>query len=540
MKKKILIADDEINICSLILNLIDWDELELNVVGTAQDGIEAYSLIEQNYPDIVITDIKMPGIDGLELIKKTIDANIKTHFIVISGYKLFDYAHTAIKYGVQNYLVKPIIKSELTMVLKKICAEISNEKETKQKYLKIISDATISIEKLHKNFINDLIHNDISSTYLNSEYIEKEYHYKLTPGYFCIGIIHIDSTSNTDKNSISLFSQITDIISAELVFNCSDHECIESKNDIVFFMNYSKNKSLSIHRSINYIFSNIKETLRLTPSYKLTIGIGNLLSNIKDIRKSYLLAVMAIKSRYILGYDKVIQSSSIKNTQENFTTSASYSITKHFKRIIDGLNKEQCANEADQFFMGYLPLFTKYPYLAPEFALLIVNNFINVFFIAFNIKLSINEIQKSIHSNFYNCCTFDDLRSFISFWVHYVIDEYFKINDERDSKIISEAKQFIRNNYQNRIEISEIAQIVYLSPTYLGLLFKKQTGQTFHEYLIDVRMEKAKELLIGFKLNIKEISHLTGYRDVKYFSKLFQKHVGLKPTEYRKLNNYES
>jgi two-component system response regulator YesN len=117
---KVLIADDEEKICQLIKNLVNWEELDMDVIACVNDGIAALDIIEHDKPDLVITDIRMPGYDGLELIKRTKTISPETEFIIISGYRHFEYAQNAIRYGVKNYLLKPVKKIELNEELEKI------------------------------------------------------------------------------------------------------------------------------------------------------------------------------------------------------------------------------------------------------------------------------------------------------------------------------------------------------------------------------------------------------------------------------------
>ncbi len=117
---KVVVADDERRVCALIVALIDWDGLGLQNVGTAYDGLEAFEVIKREKPDLVITDIRMPGLDGLELISKAKALYPDLQFIIISGHKQFDYAQSAIKYGVGEYLLKPIKKQELNQTLQRM------------------------------------------------------------------------------------------------------------------------------------------------------------------------------------------------------------------------------------------------------------------------------------------------------------------------------------------------------------------------------------------------------------------------------------
>ena len=131
---KVLIADDEIKVSELIQCLIDWDKLGMEVIGTVNDGVEAYELILEKHPDIVITDIRMPGMDGIELVEKVlgnVESDRKVFFVIISGYSQFEYAQQAVKLGVEDYLLKPIKKKELEAVLHKILGKYSETAKRK-------------------------------------------------------------------------------------------------------------------------------------------------------------------------------------------------------------------------------------------------------------------------------------------------------------------------------------------------------------------------------------------------------------------------
>ena len=165
---KILIADDELYISQLIYKMVDWEARDITVVGMVSNGKEALEAIEQHKPDIVITDIRMPGMDGLELVKYTKEKNWDISYIIISGYKYFEYAHTALNLGVEHYLLKPIDKMELESILNQICASIhekkhlSNSKEWKSK-------AEKGEKMMRKHFLNSIIYDHVQTIPLEKE-----------------------------------------------------------------------------------------------------------------------------------------------------------------------------------------------------------------------------------------------------------------------------------------------------------------------------------------------------------------------------------
>lgn len=149
---KVVIIDDEQLVCDLLRQLIDWDGLGLELVGEAQDGLSGLQLVMTKNPDIAITDIRMPGIDGLEIIKELRHNGSQANFIVISGHKLFDYALNAIKYGVEDYILKPINKTEINNIIKKICDKLRKEKEEHTNRKNLENSLSNSNEKLRTIF----------------------------------------------------------------------------------------------------------------------------------------------------------------------------------------------------------------------------------------------------------------------------------------------------------------------------------------------------------------------------------------------------
>ena len=157
MMLKVLLVDDEKHICILLKKLVDWEAMDLTIVGEQYDGLSAYDYICTHEPEIVITDIKIPGIDGLEMIRRVREKKLNVSFILISGHKNFEYAHSAINYGVENYLLKPLNKDELTDNLISIRNRIFEEKDLIETRNTINSRIIRSTSRLHRQFLSDFI-----------------------------------------------------------------------------------------------------------------------------------------------------------------------------------------------------------------------------------------------------------------------------------------------------------------------------------------------------------------------------------------------
>jgi len=196
MMIKAIIADDEIRVCQLIKNLINWDVIGIEIVGEADNGITAYDLICNKNPDIVITDIRMPGLDGLALIKKVRETKPKTSFIIISGHKHFEYAQNAVKYGVEEYLLKPINKEELTNILIKLRDRLLENSERLEDDKKIKTQLASSTDKLRKQLLANVM---VDSDVLIIEDLEKintEYQFSFKSGCFQAIALKLDKRNN--------------------------------------------------------------------------------------------------------------------------------------------------------------------------------------------------------------------------------------------------------------------------------------------------------------------------------------------------------
>lgn len=190
-KMKIVIADDEKKICLLLRNLIDWDSIGMEIVGEANNGMDALQLLIAERPDIVILDIRMPGMDGLELLQKIREMDESIKVILISGHKHFEYAHTALRYGVENYLLKPISGEELMNNLQMVKNKILQESGEVKRRMVMEERLVESVEKVRRNFLADLVDNRIRTEQAQLERWNQEYYLHLQNGHFRIGLLQV-------------------------------------------------------------------------------------------------------------------------------------------------------------------------------------------------------------------------------------------------------------------------------------------------------------------------------------------------------------
>ena len=307
-KRKVLIVDDEYFIGKLIYKLIAWEEKNLECVGILDNGEDAIDYIKKNTPDIVITDIRMPGISGLDLIRETRDTSNKIQYIIISGYREFEYAREAMKYGIDHYVLKPINKDDLSEALDdviKILGEIEN-KEAREK--RLIETVENSKKIIKSSILKDIIENN---DYDNSIFLNKDLRLfraiNIKLDYENIDQVYKKQDSITAAKVVDIANKILETNVGEVI------GCNKEFLNIFFLFNYSMEEAKSIRSILNIILSKINEYLIGFERYRATIGVGNEKNELNDIKISINEARYTIEKRLRIGINRVIYFDDINN-----------------------------------------------------------------------------------------------------------------------------------------------------------------------------------------------------------------------------------
>ena len=256
---KVLIADDEEKICQLIIKLINWEEMGLKIAATASNGIEALEQAKICKPEILITDIRMPGIDGMELIRKVKEKLPDTEIIIISGYRHFEDAQTAIRYGVRNYLLKPIKKEELRDTLQKI-ADIYREKNEQLNFeervrLALKNDAG----KLRTSFISRMIYGDRErENIISLKELNNQYHFHFREGVFQVAAIKFDHVNHNDSCISFLADKAAGLALQYLEPVCFDHEVYAEFSTFYLLLNFGEEESKNVRKNVRQMLDELK------------------------------------------------------------------------------------------------------------------------------------------------------------------------------------------------------------------------------------------------------------------------------------------
>lgn len=529
----ILIADDEKKIGLLVKELIKWEELDLHLIDIVQDGRKACDVIMREEPDIVITDIRMPGLSGLDLIKTVIEAGKKVRFIVISGYRYFEYAQTALKYGVEDYLLKPIEEEELNRILYKVCEEEQQKKKeaSRIEYLEKKLDNSKYI--LHKELLNQMI--DCKETFLLSE-VNQDYGLNLTAGIFRALCVKVDRNINEEQNLAQerlIMQKLIKLAEEKLKGQVTDMICSEQDAmSLLLLLNYDIERQKQINRIINEMQMCFCEYIGSFNNYEVSLGVSRETGEFAHIKYLLEIAKEAVNSRLFEGTGKRIDNYAEhgnKGCQAEKIVGESRKALASAIEILDAKQMEACIRLCFSKAQREQMMACEYYELARE----IIVYFCETVTDCFQRDLS-GDLEQWLDT-LYHCKTVGMMTKYVVTVTGNYTREQLQSKKELERRPVLEAVEYIRQHYMEKISLDEIASSRGFNSNYFCELFKSETGKTFTAYLLEVRMEAAKLLLRDSRATIYEIAEQVGYKDAKFFSQQFVKAVGIKPTEYRKL-----
>lgn len=532
---KVIIADDEIKVCNLIYQLVDWESMGLEVAAIINDGISAFDLIKEIEPDIVITDIRMPGYDGIELIRRTKEILPNVFFIIISGYNQFEYAQNAIRYGVENYLLKPIKKIELINTLAKIIEKNSQVKSDFNEKKELKTMLRSSVEKAKKNLLTEILFNPLGTIVNNDiDSINKEYYSNFKTGFFTIAVIRpFLETGEENEEMISLLlTKIQSMVKQKLEPICIELITVIWQEQIICLINTDDPKLKTIIKQLNKMKIDIANLKDIFQKANIIIGFGEVTDNLNKIYSNIEKAQTAILSRfaqsnaYIINYEDRTESK--LEPIDIIDTSLKDRLLSYFEtldknKLFDELARlkmvfEKNAKDSKLIYRCYTEL---------------------IDIIIFGLKTHLN--RDSLHDaswfrkQFNRFYTLNDMFDWIKDWIDDEFEKFSELKKNRDNKPIRLAKQYIHENYNKSISLDDVSSMLGFNSAYFSTMFKKETGENFIDYLIKIRINNAKHLLLQSNLNVDGIATAVGYSDTKYFTKLFRKKTGLSPSEFKKL-----
>lgn len=500
----LLIVDDELSIREGLSHVMPWEELGIKVVGCAENGEEALQMIATYHPHIVITDIKMPKCDGLTLIKKAKEQGYETEFIIMSGYNDFKFAKEAIKFGVQDYLLKPIKKGELIETLTIIQNKHSN------------TTVPDKVQASISGILKDLVHNK----YKPSK--ELDALYSTLSSNMPLHIITFDDVIPFNILKSELQSLIPPTVG--ILFECDTHKLAM----VISPISLSTTGYEDIHTFCHFITTSISSLLGVP----LSCGIGDGVSELSFIWKSYHSANEYLAYK-MYDLDTYVFDGTMIDTKSPCPLSINNTYSESLVEVILSYDLESIDKITKDFFEWILYI----PTPPPSF----VRGMCIHLMIDIQKKLSLysnarEDILKDIpHQAILDCLTLQDIKQwFITSFTRYAKAITHHVTESTDP-VIDTAITYIQQNIASKLPLEEVASHVHLSKSYFTSLFKEKTGESFRNYVLNLKIEYAKKLLKESDITVSNLSHLLGYEEYRSFNRAFKKSTGKTPSEYHKI-----
>lgn len=523
---KVLIADDEKKVIQLMQKLIDWEGAGYEIVGTANDGLTALELVERLQPDLLVTDIRMPGCSGIELLRQARDLKSDLLCIVVSGYREFEYAQSALKYGVEDYLLKPLNKNEMTELLHKIRAKLTKGIEQEyQKKLNARRNQELLIRKLRDSSAS-------GSGFTDRERVNQEYGFCFLSGISAVMLVkpdipkavkHRQSYGILMEHTLETVRKFAPVVAEEWA-------AAILPEGVAVLLNSGEAEFPDLKKYFLKIRKEIEQERDLFGEIRVTICLGLLAESFAELPRSLETAVQLCEDRLC-----------IKETIRNANTETFSSLVRCQLESGERIALQEAVEllAADEYVLELESSFLKMNYNKKISGRMIRNWFEDVVDLTL-FKLSSfgvegNRIKADLLDQFWYASTAMEVKDILKEGFCYILEELHKEKEAKEAKPITDAKRYIREHYRETLRLEDVSSAVGFNATYFSSLFKKETGMNYMDYLTELRMTKAKELLSESDLSLADVAEQVGYNDLKYFSRLFKKAAGINPSEYKKL-----
>ena len=541
---KIFLAEDEVVVRETIKRMIPWEELGFELVGEAADGEMALPLLIRQQPDLLITDIKMPFMDGLTLARLAKKEIPGLKVVILSGYDDFNYAKQAIGIGVEDYLLKPITKNALIERLSEIRSRYEHEKTQKEYYEKFQREMQAYEKNSSRDFFEALVGGsmDMMEVYKRAEKLGLDI---VAEAYnVLIFTMNCDEDFSGQRDEYSSW----EAESLELLENffAGHSSAMLFRSNIFSYGVLLKGQRETIEENTRACVDEIRKILsRQDGRREWFLAVGHSVERLSQIQKSYHTASRAFSQRYL--YDENILYYDEMETMEHPGGQAETEDNAYLQKVdVNALNpailqkflSNGLQEETENFVKDYFYAIGQEPMES-----LVFRNYVIL-----NVRFSVISFIKELGCDTNEMESADteevlaesgkNMESAIAY-AKKMISQAIEIRDQnsgnKNRSILKTAVDFIDSHYMDEeISLNTVANVANVSSNHFSALFSQNMGQTFIEYLTTLRMNKAKELLRCTGMSSSEIAGEIGYKDAHYFSYLFKKTQGMTPSDYRK------
>lgn len=515
---KVIIADDEVKICTLIQNLVNWEKLGLELIGVYQNGRDVLERFAAEPADILICDIEMPIMSGLELIEQVSGRYPRTKCVIISGFRNFEYAHQAMKYGVTRYVLKPIDPEELNEALAGLVAE---------------SERGVLREQTKRQALWSLLEGQ--KTERSIEDVNRNYGYKFADGCFNVIKIMLPAGGEELDRPEQTKELLLSFVVPRLRMLCYDLELFPASGNCEYIiLNYEDTDDR--RAALDSLYYDAIANLHGATMQNTYICVGEEQRDIARLSSSLVAVNIASGQRLIQKHGAVLYANAGDGARGQSHTLLTSDERRRFLNLVETIDAAALSAWIRECFRAREGELTGHPHLYFALAREMMGNLFNTFY---HLDVTVEDREeraREAYRLFESAMSLSELEEQVERVVTEEVRTRLGGRKSNSSAYVQAAKTYIERHHSEKIGLEVIADELGLNPSYLSTLFKTETGINYSQYLTNVRMERAKELLRGSELNLSQIAVEVGYQNAFYFGRIFLKEAGVKPQEYRRLH----
>ena len=529
MNYRMIIADDEEMLIRLIKKLGRFEALGIEIVDECHDGEEAYRSILEHRPDFVLTDIQMPLLDGLEMIERVQPAVPDTLFVLISGYRYFEYARTAIQLSAVDYLLKPVNGEQLNLLLERLC-RLTDERRRQRQDSQSLKSFQDSASQEQSNALWKLLLGEAPGASLDAEGVRERCGIAFRHPRFRVLALDYYLAQVSGMGRLSFVDKLNE--AARAAFDGRvDHWIHEMDGRYMVLFNFAEADAAALSKAVSTFFYNCKEFHEVFGAFRMTLGLSDIARAASELPGAVGEALDAAWGWLFFSGDQIIRFDQVKDMPRLDVEAALPEPAR--RRLLEGVQYLR-EDDVDGVFGAIERQLRAAPYLYPG----------DLRRLCLRARQAVVDgAAGARRAEIASAC--DDavkaawepvqaLGGIAQAAKRYIREQQAAVEQAGQSPV-RRAQAYIRQNYAGDISLDSVARAVGISASYLSRVFKEISGTGFNDYLTAIRLEESKRLLSDTNLSIHDVAARVGYFDEKYYSKLFKKTFGIKPTEYRRL-----
>jgi len=529
---KLLIVDDEALVREAIEDQMDWERLGFECIGSCEDGKEALDFINRHTPDVVLTDIGMPFMNGIELTRELSASFPKVKVIIFTGYDDFDFAQQALKLQAVDYILKPVTAAELEQVICKLRSELDSERNQMQDFEQLKRQLRESQPLLKERFLERFATSPMTEKQKNENfnYFDIEW-----DGSFVIELaIEVDEFVWNQPKTLSdeeLIRFAVYNIAQEIIADRSGTLIFRDRENRVHVI-ISGHQRDELHDVSTQVAEEIHSTITDYLPVKLSIGIGHVCSLTDKVQRLNQSALSALDYRFVIGTNQII---CIWNMEQRKRPEL-LSLIDWESELVTKL-KTGSPEEMDEWIGQIFIMFREHAFsfdICHMYLQRIVLTIMHTLYVMGIDSAQVFGANQAPMNEMTKFVSMGEVEVWLKEQCAKVVGSIKSMREHQCVFQVAKAIEYIKLHYMDpKLSLKSVCYHVSMSSSYFSTIFKQTNGKTFVEFVTHLRMEKAKELLIVSALKSYEIAYAVGYSDPHYFSGAFKKHTGETPTDYR-------